>query len=82
VKGFEVLAGGLRSTKVDVLDGYWETLKVGFGDVEIDLIPSVRNFADLVDHLRAGRVDLIADLRHRRWLRGSGFLAGLSHDSR
>lgn len=57
MKGFEVLAGGLRSTKVDVLDGYWETLKVGFGDVEIDLIPSVMKFADLVDHLRAGRVE-------------------------
>jgi hypothetical protein len=45
----------------DVLDGHSETLKVGSGDVEIDLIASVMNFADLVD-LRTVGLHLVAHL--------------------
>jgi hypothetical protein len=38
------------------------------------------DMADLVDHLRTVGLHLVADLGHRRWLRGSGFLAGFGHD--
>jgi hypothetical protein len=47
--------------------------------VEVDLIATEMDFADLVDHLRARRPDLVADQGRDRCLGSGGFLAGLGH---
>jgi hypothetical protein len=49
--------------------------------VEVNLIASDMDFADLVDHLRAGWLHLVADLGRGRSLRRDGFLPWLGHDS-
>ena len=79
-KEFGGSGGRLAFDEGDGVSADAEALKVGSGDVQIYLLADM-NFADLVDHLRARGLHLVADLGHRRWLRGSGFLPGFGHDS-
>ena len=46
----------------DAISADAESLKVSSGDVQIYLLAAVMDFADLVDHLRARWVNLVADL--------------------
>ena len=50
-------------------------------EVEVDLIASEMDLADLEYGTGARDGDLVADLGHDRQLGRSGFLAGLDHDS-
>ena len=47
MKGLEVLAGGLRSTKVISVEGHAIAHEIGSGDVEVDFFASVMDLENL-----------------------------------
>jgi hypothetical protein len=79
VKGLEVLARGLRSTKVRLSMRSRKALHVGSRDVEVNLVASVMHLGDFVGQYRPAGLHLVADLGRGRRLGLGGFLAGLCH---
>lgn len=74
-KGFEVLAGVLR------LQTTPEVLGVRAGNVEIHRLTILNDAADFIDHIRASRPCLVANLWHQRQIVGRSLFTRLGHHS-
>jgi hypothetical protein len=69
LRGREWVGGSGRRLVFDELDtisAHAEALRIGFGDVQVDLVFSAMDFGDFVHHLIVGRIKFVANLWHRR----------------